>query len=1348
MSFFITGRFAGQADRVAFTDVVVEQLAELLNTPLPAMFTDATREAHLLRLLSRAAAHCRERGQSLVLVVDGLDEDRGVTVGPSAHSIAALLPPAPVPGLRIIVAGRPDPRIPHDVPDEHPLHDPSTVRALATSPHAQVVRQDAERELRHLLHGSATEQDLLGLLTASGGGLAGADLAELTGLEPWRVDEHLGAVSARTFTRRADAYVLAHEELEAQATAALASRLPAYRDRIDAWAETYRARGWPDGTPGYLLRGYFQLLHGAGDEPRMLACALDRARHERLLTATGADFAALSEIVATARHHFDRHDRPELVTLARLAVRRDELHQRNQNTPVDLPAVWAAMGFPDRAEAMARSMTDPGRRSQALTAVAAVLLKAGDSERSRLLAIDAAAATDPGSDLGQFTRAQMAIAAALLEAGDLSSAEAVARQMTDQFAQVNTLVALAGRHDLATARTVALEADSAAFAIADPFQQAMALAAVSTALVRVGERDRAGRALAGAQAVLELITEPEPVMKAFAATAEASIRTGQLRRARAVANAQLEPYRRALALTALAAAALQAGEAERACTIALSAEVASRVLDPRRDRAEALTRIASVLLRAGSVGPACLLTAEAEIAARAIVGVDRRAAALTAIALVLARAGDMDHAEAVATEAEAAAGTITSHLIRVQALTAVAVAYVDADAVERAEHVVSELIEPYARAEAMCEVAAALVRAGELRRAEDLALAAEAAARPIVDKSRKDLAKAALAVALVRVGAASRGEAVAQAVVDPACRDAAVAEISALMTGAGKFDEAYAAIRLIESGYVRSAAIAQFVPPLISAGELDRASAAIRMIAEPLQQSDALSAVSMALIEAGRVREAEKLVAELDDASGHDAVFADVISALVRVGKISRAEDNVRTAPNSGRRSRALAALVSALVDMGEVVQAERIVSRLGFVTPSVSTVLIHALLEAGDLERSVRFVVSGPSPFPAGSAAVMRALVRSGSDDLARALAVDAWDRIGRGTALFADPDSAMDVACMQVYAGQADRAEAVARSVGDPQTRTAVCEALFGALIEAGDPGGAERLASSPYSEERCGRLVVALAGAGHVDRAAGVARAIRDPRRRSDALRCVALTLIDGGDPEAATDIIADFDDPLDQVVVLAGITSVFVRAGRLDEATRTAAHALAAVHAAADKQQTIAAGAVAVALAGRRIAAAEVRVGVRGHPLQHAEALERMVDALLDLGDIERAKSVATCISHEERRAGSLARVVDALLSVGDIARAEVVARDIAWAPTRALVLARVATTYLRVGDAPRAEMVLRPDGVTGRWDLALAREQDAPLTALALLIGEWSTAVAALAAVDPDAVLAIADELGY
>ncbi len=91
VSFFITARLAAQDTREAFTQVVVEQLAELLGQSLSTTLPEATRDAYLLDLLSQAARECQDAGRRLVLVVDGLDEDRGVTkpLGRAQHSRAA-----------------------------------------------------------------------------------------------------------------------------------------------------------------------------------------------------------------------------------------------------------------------------------------------------------------------------------------------------------------------------------------------------------------------------------------------------------------------------------------------------------------------------------------------------------------------------------------------------------------------------------------------------------------------------------------------------------------------------------------------------------------------------------------------------------------------------------------------------------------------------------------------------------------------------------------------------------------------------------------------------------------------------------------------------------------------------------------------------------------------------------------------------------------------------------------------------------------------------------------------------------------------------------------------------------
>ena len=181
VSFFITARLASQDTRDPLTTVLTEQLCELLGQDLPAGLSEATREAALLDLLAQAATACQEAGGRLVLVVDGLDEDRSTTTGPHAQSIAGLLPPVPPAGMRVVVAGRPNPPIPDDVPDRHPLRDPGIIRLLADSPHARDLQRLGQSELKRLLEGTPVEKDLLGLITAARGGLSGQDLRELTG---------------------------------------------------------------------------------------------------------------------------------------------------------------------------------------------------------------------------------------------------------------------------------------------------------------------------------------------------------------------------------------------------------------------------------------------------------------------------------------------------------------------------------------------------------------------------------------------------------------------------------------------------------------------------------------------------------------------------------------------------------------------------------------------------------------------------------------------------------------------------------------------------------------------------------------------------------------------------------------------------------------------------------------------------------------------------------------------------------------------------------------------------------------------------------------------------------------
>ena len=77
-----------------------------------------------------------------------------------------------------------------------------------------------------------------------------------------------------------------------------------------------------------------------------------------MLDLTGGDAAALAEVRA-ALDRIAAQDDPDLASALALACHRDQLTDRNSHIPVALPAVWAALGQPTRAEALATSITEP-----------------------------------------------------------------------------------------------------------------------------------------------------------------------------------------------------------------------------------------------------------------------------------------------------------------------------------------------------------------------------------------------------------------------------------------------------------------------------------------------------------------------------------------------------------------------------------------------------------------------------------------------------------------------------------------------------------------------------------------------------------------------------------------------------------------------------------------------------------------------------------------------------------------------------------------------------------------------------------------------------------------------------
>lgn len=876
VSFFITARLAAHDTREAFTQMLLDQLAGLTGQDLPAALPEATRDVFLLNLLARAARRCEQAGGRLVLVVDGLDEDRSPVTGPQARSIAGLLPASPPAGLRVIVSGRPDPPIPDDVPDWHPLRNPAIIRLLAPSPHALDLARLARQELDRLLHGSEAEQDVLGLLTAARGGLSAADLADLAGVALWDVEDIVRHAEGRTFTARpgqhrpggdSPVYLLGHEELQATASRYLAGRFPVYYARLAAWAARWRDMGWPPATPEYLLAGYYQLLHDLGDLPAQAALAGDAGRHDRMLDLTGGDAAALTEI-RTALDQIASQDHPDLADALRLAYHRGQLARRNANVPQALPAVWATMGNTARALALATSIPDLYRRAGALVQVACAVAGAGLHQPTAAAATQAEAAarsiSDPYSralalakvaELAGTEHARAALAASQAKSAvrwftDTARAGEVLKRrmavfaaggtpddapenylsMTDRQAEALTqtaaTLAVAGQHEQAAA--AASQAEAAARSDTQEWPAAVTLAKLAHGLAGAGQPEQAAAAASRAEASVQSVGSPDTRAEALAHIAAGLAGAGQHDRAQAVAVSITIPDWQVLAFVWNAGALARAGQREQAAATASQARRVARSITSSYGRDTALVLVARALAEAGR-------HKQAEAAARSATDPNAEAEALAAVAEVLARAGQPEQAAATAGRARAVARSIAI---------------------------------PDLQAPALAQIAEVLAGAGLHEDAAAAASQAKAAAQFITDPQRRAEALSYVAGALASAGQDKQAEAAARSISDSGWRAEAWERIAGGLTTIGQLEKAAtaashaeAAARSINDSAWRAEVLAKVAGVLAEAGQDERAGAVAHSITDPEQQAEALAECAMTLGVAGHKVSASRMAA-------------------------------------------------------------------------------------------------------------------------------------------------------------------------------------------------------------------------------------------------------------------------------------------------------------------------------------------------------------------------------------------------------------------------------------------------------------------------------------------------------
>ncbi|MFF8781760.1 hypothetical protein ACF07W_31210 [Streptomyces sp. NPDC015140] len=924
LAFFITARSAGRSDRTAFLATLQGQLREYLC----ATDLDCASQGQFLDALERAADRATAEGRQLVLLVDGLDEDTGVESASSGYSIAALLPRVPRPGLRIIVAGRPNPPIPSDVLENHPLHSARINHLLAPSSAAQALRRAAERDLHALLTCGGLGREVACLIAAANGGLSAQDLADLFGeVSAWEVEEVLGGSLGRSFQHRptqwpapgeqpARLFSFAHEELQQGALKRISrSALEGYRARVHAFTDAWREVGWPPDTPEYALVSYPQLLRNLSDTTRLTALATDAVRHDRLWETTGSDTEALAEIADAIRLH-RAASHPDLRACVRLAHRRDEIRGHVAGIPDTVIETWATLGHVRRALALAQL----AHGSRRIPDLVRRLLFGGRADRNTvsLVASVARQLLSPVQDAWELRD----VANALCDAGHPDQAADLARSIArpdrrdDALAAVVYAMARSGSHHQAAE----LSRD-----ITDPDRQAGVLTSAARALAESGRREQAAE-------LAQSIPDPEQRTKALRSLSAAAVEAAGDESAGENAPAAHPSGWEESVPTDPTESARFVTDKERA------AERARGISDPT-EQAEALGAVAKSLAIHGFHREATELADEAARLARSIVNHEERDGVLTVAARAIARGGHSVLAAELA-------GAISDSYRRADTLAAVAALMARAGDGQQAAEVAHEAAElargrtaRRPKATILAVVAEAMTLTGRREQAAELANTAAELAHLAKDSGQRAMALTLAARAMAHTGHHRHAIDIAGMVTEPDLRERAYGAVAEVIAHGGHPQQAVELAGRIDDPSRKAKALTAVATALAHAGCHQQAADLALSIARPIGRVRALTLVIRTMDRAGYRQEAVELsrtainlAQEVRDPNWHARTLVAAAEVLAHDGHHKQAvsfaqvaAELARTLKDPGRRAAALTGAAYALSRTGCRGEAEGI---------------------------------------------------------------------------------------------------------------------------------------------------------------------------------------------------------------------------------------------------------------------------------------------------------------------------------------------------------------------------------------------------------------------------------------
>ncbi|WP_242911433.1 trypsin-like peptidase domain-containing protein [Actinomadura terrae] len=1248
-------------------------------------------------LWQRAVERVTADGRHLMLIVDGLDEDDHLQHRES--SIAAQLPEYLPRGGHVLVTSRHFPEVPADVPDGHPLRRCER-RPLAANDASRASRRAAELDLQQHLR-DRTSRGVLGLLAASGGGLADADVAHLTGLDLYDVRDLVEHTIARLVDCREEhgqrRYSFAHDLIRETTTERLgADAMAAHREAVHAWAEPFRTGGWPADTPLYLLDRYPQVLADSGDLARLRGLN-DPDRWRRLRERVGTAEPAVRTLTDSIRLHL-AEDPPDLAATYLLALWRDQLRLSARIHPEVIAMGWAELGDLERAERMAREIVVPSIKSNILISIAEVAGRTGADtqaelwlQEAELLAGNILSGVRRARTLARialvlgsgFTRAEalMEEAARLIisvvhsrgrrrdllvnlacdaaRAGLFDSVERVARSFTDRKDQ-RPILAAAAR--IAAEAGFQEDAERLAHLIDHQDLRWETFADIAGVLA---ERGEAG---AARELVRTSVNGPRLVCRALGRIVRALELRGEHAEAAAVLAEAIETTSakgnsRQAGFPALFPAVVEAGLLDDAERLMLLIEA------PRRPAAA--VRIALAALDAGRVDTA---TRMVETTADLFALLPRRqwAPLVEAAAEAIAR-DDLDGARDLLTIALKAGdrprpwGTqstgllIETHLAELKGGTS-----------DLLEAGITAALRFPSRQNLPTELATTATDLGLT------ALAVRAASRIIDVHERNDVLGAVVAEA-ARQRRTGVIEAALAAMTPTRKRAIALVNAAETLARAGLSRDAERLVQSMPNGFRHAAGLAQLGRVAIDQGDRERAVAFLLAAEEAAPAGSVrhlspfeLTAAALAAAARGRYGDAERIVGVIDRPRLRVSAFADLARAAYGEGEYGRAGRFLTLAEqrlddmDADTLDSVAAELATAAARTADLDTAERLVARVADPVTRVSALagvarLAHTL---GHTTAAARMLAAGERRLPgfdadshdAVAVTLAAAAVATGDLAMAERLATRVADSRSRVEALLA------------VCAASRDRLRTLRRKVGQEiralrnmRVRGALLCALARVTADSGNPGQAGKLLAEAETavhtiaitnaEPRCRGLI----------ELAVTAAAIGDGERAGRLLR-------------EAEDLAATHVDEHRHQRALSNIAYAAVQIGQLDLAERTVTVMQSArlPFPAWNTLTLIAARAAADGETARAVRLNEqaLEIAKRMHdPKVRGAALASIAAAALRAGLLDQARDIVDDDSRHYHRQGPIWRdIALAIAAAGHLAEAEEEAARI-QSPTR-------------------------------------------------------------------------------